>query len=81
MNPHLVELSQTIVKICNTSKTMDENELKMQHSPFGRKVLRTVLNSNTCFVGIYRVSKDNVHTEQRVQTLIKKLECKKMKGL
>lgn len=69
------------MKICNISKKMDENELKMQHNPFGRKVLMAVLNSNTRFVGFYRVSKDNVHTEERVQILIKKLECKTMKGL
>lgn len=36
----------------NSSKTMDENELKRKHSPIGRKILRVVVNPNTWFAVI-----------------------------
>lgn len=45
---------------------MDENKLKMQHSPLGRKISRVVLNPNIWFAVLLTMEK------QRVQTLIKK---------
>lgn len=66
MNLLHMDLSKTIVKVSNSSKTKDENELKMQHSPPGRKIPRVVLNSNIWFAVLWdkqgqRESKEYKH--------------------
>lgn len=53
MNPLHMDLSKTTVKVSNSSNKMDENELKMQHSPLGRKILRVVLDLNIWFAVLW----------------------------
>jgi len=53
MNPLHMDLSKTIVQVSNSSKTTDENELKMQRSPLGRKIPRVALNTNIWFAVLW----------------------------
>lgn len=53
INPLHMDLCKTIVKVGNSSKPTDENELKMQHSPLGRKIPRVAPNPSIWFADLW----------------------------